>query len=128
MAFSLFMRLSPEYALNEAYADVKEEGMRGLKKHLTTNALSKIENIETIGNLSTLFTGSNATDLFLSKMGEFEYSVVDMLKGKDSARCVISFSYEDSVKGTIEIKMVKEDKVWKIDNLENPHFEKFALS
>lgn len=128
MAFNLFRRLSPEYALNEAYADVKEEGMRGLKKHLTANALNTVENIETIGNLSTLFTGSNATDLFLSKMGEFEYEVLDMLKGKETARCVVGFSYEDSVKGTIEIKMIKEDKEWRIDSLENPHFEKFTLS
>lgn len=128
MGFKLFRRLSPEYALNEAYGDVKEEGMRGLKKHLTARALNKIENVETIGNLSTLFTGSNATDLFLNKMGEFEYDVIDMLKGRESARCVIGFSYEDSVKGTIEIKMIKEDKEWKIDNLENPHFEKFTLS
>ena len=28
MSFNLFRRWSPEYALNEAYADVKEEGMR----------------------------------------------------------------------------------------------------
>ena len=30
MSFNLLRRWSPEYALNEAYADVKEEGMRGL--------------------------------------------------------------------------------------------------
>ena len=30
MSFNLLRRWSPEYALNEAYADVKEEGIRGL--------------------------------------------------------------------------------------------------
>jgi len=34
MSFNLFRRWSPEYALNEAYADVKEEGMPGLKAEL----------------------------------------------------------------------------------------------
>ena len=128
MGFNLFRRISPEFALNEAYSDVKDEGFTGLKKHLTANALKKIESAESIANLATVFTGNNPTDMLLVKMGEFEYVVIDMLKGKGTARCVIGFNYGDSVKGTIEIKMVKEDKEWKIDNLENPHFEKFALS
>ena len=128
MAFKLFMRLSPEYALNEAYADVKEEGMRGLKKHLTDNALKTIEKVEFIGDLSTLAMMENPTNLLISKMGEFEYEVIDMLKGKESARCVIGFSYKDSVEGTIEIEMVKEEKEWKISGLKNPHFDKLNLS
>ena len=128
MSFNLLRRWSPEYALNEAYADVKEEGMRGLKKHLTANALKTIENVESIGNLGTLFMGSNPTTLLLNKMSEFEYTVKEILKSSESARCVLDFYYKDSVSGTIEIKMIKEDKEWKIDNLENPHFEKFSLS
>lgn len=113
-------------ALNEAYSDVKDEELRGLKKHLTENALRTIDNIESIGNLSTMLVGGgNPIDLLIAKMGDFEYEVVDMLKGKESARCVVGFSYEDSVKGTIDIKMIKEDKEWKINSLENPHFEKF---
>ena len=128
MAFKLFMRLSPEYALNEAYADVKEEGMQGLKKHLTDNARKTIEKVEFIGDLSTLAMMENPTNLLISKMGEFEYEVIDMLKGKESARCVIGFSYQDSVEGTIEIEMVKEEKEWKISGLKNPHFDKLNLS
>jgi hypothetical protein len=58
MSFNLFRRWSPEYALNEAYADVKEEGMRGLKKHLTANALKSIESLESVGSLSTLIVGA----------------------------------------------------------------------
>ena len=128
MSFNLLRRWSPEYALNEAYADVKEEGMRGLKKHLTANALKTIENVESIGNLGTLFIGSNPTTLLLNKMSEFEYTVKDILKGSESARCVLDFYYKDSVSGTIEIKMIKEEKEWKIDSLGNPHFDKFELS
>ena len=128
MAFKLFMRLSPEYALNEAYADVKEEGMQGLKKHLTDNALKTIEKVEFIGDLSTLAMMENPTNLLISKMGEFEYEVIDMLKGKESARCVIGFSYKDSVEGTIEIELIKEEKEWKISGLKNPHFDKLNLS
>ena len=128
MAFNLLRRWSPEYALNEAYADVKEEGMRGLKKHLTANALKTIENVESIANLGTLIMGSNPTTLLLNKMSEFEYSVKEILKSSESARAVIEFFYKDSVAGTIEIKMIKEEKEWRIDSLGSPHFDKFELS
>ena len=128
MSFNLFRRWSPEYALNEAYADVKEEGLRGLKKHLTSKALKNIESVELIGDLSTLAMMENPTTLLISKMGEFEYTVIDMLKGKESARCIIGFSYQDSVEGTIEIDMIKEEKEWRIDGLKNPHFDKMNLS
>ena len=128
MSFNLLRRWSPEYALNEAYADVKEEGMNGLKKHLTANALKTIENVESIANLGTLIMWSKPTTLLLSKMSDFEYTVKDILKGSESARCVLEFYYKDTVSGTIEIKMIKEEKEWKIDSLGNPHFDKFELS
>ena len=39
MAFTLFKRWSPEYALNNAFEDMNRSGLDGLKKHLTSNAL-----------------------------------------------------------------------------------------
>lgn len=128
MSFNLLRRWSPEYALNEAYADVKEEGMSGLKKHLTANALKTIGNVESIANLGTLIMGSNPTTLLLNKMSEFEYEVKEILKSSESARVVVGFYYKDSVAGTIEINMIKEEKEWRIDGLGNPHFDKFELS
>ncbi len=128
MSFNLFRRWSPEYALNETYADIKEEGMKGLKKHLTENALKTIESVESIGNLSSLIVGSDPTKLLISKMAEFEYVVNDVLKGSDSARCIVAFNYKDSVEGTIEIQMIKEEKEWRIDALKNPQFDKLELT
>lgn len=31
------------------------------------------------------------------------------------------------MEGTVEISMIKQDKEWKIDNLDIPHFDKFTL-
>ena len=128
MSFNLFRRWSPEYALNETYAYIKEEGMKGLKKHLTENALKTIESVESIGNLSSLIVGSDPTKLLISKMAEFEYVVNDVLKGSDSARCIVAFNYKDSVEGTIEIQMIKEEKEWRVDALKNPQFDKLELT
>ena len=79
-----------------------------------------------MANLSTLFTGGNPTNLLLGKMSEFEYTVQDILKGSESARCVLEFYHKDGTSGTIEIKMIKEDKEWKIDGLINPQFDKIV--
>ena len=52
VAFTIFERWSPEYALNNTFDDMKESGLDGLKKHLTENALKNVESIESIsGNL-----------------------------------------------------------------------------
>lgn len=128
MSFNLFRRWSPEYALNETYADVKEEGIAGLKKHLTSKALKTIERLESAGNLSSMFMSDNPTSILISKMAEFEYVVIDVMKGKETSHCVVGFNFEDSVEGTIEINMVKEEKEWRIDSLDNPHFDKLDLS
>ena len=42
MAFTLFERWSPEYALNNAFDDMHKSGLDGLKKHLTANALKTV--------------------------------------------------------------------------------------
>lgn len=128
MSFSLFRRWSAEYALNAAYADVKEEGLRGLKRHLTANALKTIERIDTVASLSTIVMKENPTNLLISKMADFKYVVIEIQKGSETARCLIGFNYKDSVEGTIDIEMVKEDKEWKIDGLKNPHFDKMELT
>ena len=50
MAFSLFERWSPEYALNNAFADMGAYGLDGLKKHLTSNALKIVNGMEAVAN------------------------------------------------------------------------------
>ena len=133
MAFSLFMRLSPEYALNEAYADVKEEGMRGLKKHLTANALKVVNGFESIsGNpgvslLSATLLGGDAMSLLLGRLSECDWTIKEVMKGKETSKAIVGFDYHDLMVGTIEMTMIKEDDIWKIDGLGVPKFEKINL-
>lgn len=51
MAITLFERWSPEYALNNAFDDMRESGLTGLKKHLTANALKTVEGVVKISVL-----------------------------------------------------------------------------
>ena len=127
MGITLFERWSPEHALNNALDDVKKSGLDGLKKHLTSNAVKNIQNIESVNSLTSVFTGGNALGVLLEKLSEFDWTVIEVLKGSGSSRAIVGFDYEDSVTGTIELTMIKEDKIWKIDSLAMPKFDKFTL-
>ena len=133
MALNLFERWSPEYALGKAFEDMKESGLDGLKKHLTSNALKTVQGIESVTGrpevalLASALMGGNAVGFLLDKLSECTWTVRDMMKGSETSKAVIGFDYQDKMAGTIELTMIKEDKIWKIDGLAMPKFEKFTL-
>ena len=134
MAFTVLERWSPELALSNAFTDMKESGIEGLKKHLTSNALKNLEMIESIAKsrelsmLTSAFLGSNTVNTFLEKFSECEWSLRDMMKGPETSKAIIGFDYQDRMVGTIEMTLIREEKVWKIDRLAIPKFEKFTLA
>lgn len=133
MSITLFERWSPEYALNNAFADMRKSGVEGLKKHLTANARRTLDGFETLSQTAGLslitnaFMGGNAVSVFLNKLSECEWTIKDVMKGSGTSKAIVGFNYEDKMIGTMEMKMIKEDKIWKIDNLDLPKFEKFTL-
>ena len=134
MAASLFEHWSPEYALSNTFADVRESGLTGLKPHLTSNALKTVEGLESIAGrpevslIASALLGSNAVKTLLGKLSECEWTIKDVMKGSESSKAVVGFNYQDKMAGTIELTMIKEEKTWKIDSLALPTFDKFALS
>ncbi len=133
MGITLFERWSPEYALNNAFEDMQESGVDGLKKHLTTNALKTVESFESISSrpevamVTTALMGGNAMKLLLERLSECEWTIKDVMKGSETSKAIVGFNYQDSMVGTMEMTMIKEDKIWKIDNLAMPKFDKLAL-
>ncbi len=133
MAITLFERWSPEYALNNAFDDMRESGLTGLKKHLTANALKTVEGVEKISGrpevalLTTKLLGGSAVSVLLNKLSECDWTVKDVMKGSETSKAIIGFNYEDKMTGTIELTMIKEDKIWKIDSLGTPKFDTFTL-
>ncbi len=112
---------------------MKESGLDGLKKHLTTNALRNVQSMEAIASRPeiALFTsalmGGNAVGVFLEKLSDCEWTIKDVMKGSTSSKAILGFDYQDMMTGTLELTMIKEDKIWKIDGLAMPKFEKLAL-
>ena len=133
MAFSVFERWSPEYALNNAFSDMRESGLDGLKKHLTAKALKTVEGFETLSSnpgvslLTNALMGGDAVSIFLEKLSECEWTIQDVMKGNETSKAIVGFNYEDKMAGTMEMAMIKEDKIWKIDDLNMPKFDKFTL-
>ncbi len=133
MGFTLFERWSPEYALNNTFEDMKESGLAGLKKHLTANALRTVQDFEMISArpevslLTSSLIGGNATSFLLQKLSEFTWTIKDVMNGSETSKAIVGFNYQDNVVGTVELTMIKEEKIWKIDNLAMPKFDKFTL-
>ena len=133
MAVTLFERWSPEYALNNTFDDMRASGVDGLKKHLTANALKVVNGFESIsGNpgvslLSATLLGGDAMSLLLGRLSECDWTIKEVMKGKETSKAIVGFDYHDTMAGTIEMTMIKEDSIWKIDGLEMPKFEKINL-
>ena len=142
MALGIMKRISPEYVLKNAIEDMGLSGLDGLKPYLTSNALKSIDTVLKFSNGVDLFTGglgvlmsqsgsgniSGASVRFLlDKLSELDWVIMDVLKGSDSAKGVVGFTYEDKVDGTVEVTMIREDKEWRIDTLNMPKFTKLEL-
>ena len=67
----------------------------------------------------------NALFFLLEHATDCEWTLKDVMKGSETARGIVGFKYEDTMKGTWELSLIKEEKEWKIDNVNMPKFEKF---
>lgn len=143
MAFGIMKRISPEYVLKNAIEDMGLSGLDGLKPYLTSNALKTIDTVSTITSGVDMLTGGlglfmsqsgsgNASapsaGFLLDKLSELDWVIMDVLKGSDSAKGVVGFTYQDKVEGTVEVTLIREDKEWRIDTLNKPKFTKFELT
>ena len=112
---------------------MRESGLDGLKKHLTAKALKTVEGFETLSSnpgvslLTSALMGGDAVSVFLAKLSECDWTIKDVMKGTETSKAIVGFNYVDKMVGTIEMAMIKEDKLWKIDDLNMPKFDKFTL-
>lgn len=119
--------------MNNAFDDMRESGLDGLKKHLTANALKTVEGFEQISEnpgvsmLTNALMGGSGVSVLLDKLSECEWAIKDVMKGSETSKAIVGFNYEDKMAGTIELAMIREEKVWKIDNLSMPKFDKITL-
>ena len=85
------------------------------------------EVIKETGDFTTALMGGNAVNFLLEKLSECEWTINDVMKGSETSKAIVGFNYQEKMAGTIELTMIKEDKIWRIDSLAMPKFDKFNL-
>ena len=131
MAFGFMKKISPEYVVEHAIMDMRTAGFDGLKPYLTENAEKKVNTIRSVSSGMDLLTGGSRVSVFFNRLSECDWTVVEILKGSESAKAIMRFSISngtDEIEGTIEMTMIKEEKEWRIDGVDLPKFEKFTVS
>ena len=137
MAIEFMKKISPEYVLKNALKDIKEMGLDGLKPYLTVEGYRKVENLLSLSGEIDMFTATafmfqpnadvcpaSLKESLNDILKECDYTVKDLLKGSSSAKAIVAFEHKDGTKGTIELTMIKENKEWKIDDIDMPKLEK----
>lgn len=131
MALGFMKKISPEYVVEHAITDMKTSGLDGLKPYLTDKAKKNVETIISVSNGVSLFMGSNKVSILFDRLAECNWTVVDLLKGSESAKAVLGFSINngtDEIEGTIQLTLIKEEKEWRIDGVDMPQFTKFTVA
>ena len=131
MAFGFMKKISPEYVVDHAIIDMRASGLDGLKPYLTENAEKNVSTIVTVSGGVSLLTGSNKVSVLFSRLSEFDWTVVEILKGSESAKAVLGFSIgngTEEIEGTLQLTLIKEEKEWRIDGVDMPKFSKFTVS
>ena len=85
-------KISPEYVIENAIKDVRTSGIEGLKPYLTENAENKVEKIRTFSSGIDILTGSNKASFLINRLSDCEWTVIDILKGTESAKGIVGFN------------------------------------
>lgn len=120
---------TPESTLKQAFKDLKAEGIDGVKKHLTADTLKKLNNFQDwtdhplVDIITKAIAGDNKEALIREKLSGCDWTIVEILKGKEHAQGVVRFTHADGFSGTVDVEMIKEDHAWKINSLNSPKFD-----
>ena len=49
------------------------------------------------------------------------------MKGDATSKAILGFDFDDKMVGTIELTLIKENDIWKVDKLGVPKFDKITL-
>ena len=131
MAFGFMKRISPEYVVEHAIADMHTAGLEGLKPYLTDNAEKNVNTIISVSSGVSLLMGSNQVAYLFERLADCDWTVVEILKGSESAKAILGFAIRngaDEIEGTLQLTLIKEDKEWKIDGVDMPKFTKYSVS
>lgn len=128
-AFCFFR--SPEYALLKIRTDVQEQGLEGLKPHLTQQGQETVDKItslaenDLVGLVVGLLGKEDGINTLMNELRQIQWGLEDIMKGSENVSVILSFNYKEKLTGTIEISMIREEGTWLINGVEFPEFDSF---
>ena len=124
---------SPVYALLQIRKDLEREGIDGLRSHFTDDAeefydgLMNASDKWVVRQLLRRVGIDGFVDTFRYHSEDMEWEFEDLLVGSSRADVYVSFNYDDDIKGTLELRLIKEDGQWKIDGFGIPELDELGL-
>lgn len=115
--------MSPEYSLRQIQKDIQSDGIDGLMPHLTGPAKTTVETVVKVLNNPLvqsavgIIADSEIPKLVSAGIENIDWEMTDILKSKDRAEVIVHFEYDSSFSGEIRIKLIKENKEWKISGV-----------
>lgn len=115
---------SPEYALAAIAADMRESGLEALGPHLTGSAQTAWELAGAIGDTPLLSAlGERYADGLRDSLSQIEWSLGEVLKGRDRAEITVQFSVPGRLSGSVPLTMIRLDGKWRISEVGLPDIE-----
>ncbi|MBQ8696098.1 MAG: hypothetical protein IJ519_00090 [Clostridia bacterium] len=107
---------SPYYALLQVSSDIREEGISGLRGHLSAEALSDFDAIETltedevVGAIIALFGKDDYMRLVKAHLPDLTWSFSGVTRRGDHASVILDFRYVERFNGRLELTMERQDR------------------
>ena len=124
---------SPVYALLQIRKDLERDGMDGLRSHFTDDALEFYDGLMNasdkwvVRQLLRRVGIDGFVDAFRDHSQDMEWEFESLLMGSSRTDVYVSFKYNEDIKGTLEMRLIKEDGQWKIDGFGIPELDELGL-
>lgn len=73
--------------------------------------------------ITNAVAGSSKDELIKDKKAGCDWTIVDVMKGKEQAKGIVRFEHKDGFFGTVDVVLVKDGLSWKIDSLNSPKLD-----
>lgn len=113
---------SAKFALVRTGIDLKKDGIDGLRPHLSGDALSTFDAIDTltkdekVGAILALFTPTDSLRILKTYLPDLKWKVLGMSESEVDATVTLAFVYKDVFYGELDVIMNKTADRWYIDN------------
>ena len=122
---------SAKFALVKTGIDLKRDGIEGLRAHLSGEALSTFDAIDTltrdekVSAFLALFSPTDSLRILKTYLPDLKWEVLGMSESENDATVTLAFVYKDIFYGELEAIMTKTSGVWYIDSFRIDNMAKY---